>query len=80
SEIRNSVTPTTDGGDIPKIDGDTDVGNMVDHASQSLNEKTLETDAGKNVETSGTHEDVVEEDSVPTTPVDNTVSNQLQET
>ncbi|MCI68732.1 hypothetical protein A2U01_0089993, partial [Trifolium medium] len=32
SEIQNSVTPTTDGCDIPKIDGDTDVENMVDQA------------------------------------------------
>ncbi|MCI95417.1 hypothetical protein A2U01_0116715, partial [Trifolium medium] len=52
---------------------------MVDHASQSLNEKDPESDAGKNVGTSGTQEDVVE-DSVPTTPVDNIVSNELKET
>ncbi|MCI43291.1 hypothetical protein A2U01_0064528, partial [Trifolium medium] len=66
-------------GDNPKIDDITDVGNIVDHVLQSLNEKTLDTDAGSNAETSGTHEDVVE-DSLPATPVGNTVSNQLQET
>ncbi|MCI10315.1 hypothetical protein A2U01_0031408, partial [Trifolium medium] len=72
-------TPATDDGDLPKIDDVTDVGNMVDHASQSLKEKDPESDAGKNVGTSGTHEDVVE-DSAPTTHVDNTVSNALKET
>ncbi|MCI93394.1 hypothetical protein A2U01_0114692, partial [Trifolium medium] len=43
------------------------MGNMVDHASQSLKEKNTESDAGKNVGTSGTHGDVAE-DSDPTTP------------
>ncbi|MCI55935.1 hypothetical protein A2U01_0077186, partial [Trifolium medium] len=43
------------------------------------NFKVPETDAVKNVETSGIHEDVIE-DFVPTTPVDNIVSNQLEET
>ncbi|MCI45563.1 hypothetical protein A2U01_0066802, partial [Trifolium medium] len=57
----------------------TDVGNIVDHVLQSLNEQVPEIDAGKNVETSETHEDVVK-DSVSTTPVDNTVSNQPQGT
>ncbi|MCI65172.1 hypothetical protein A2U01_0086430, partial [Trifolium medium] len=58
SEIRDNVTLTTDGGDTPKIDDATDVGNMVDHVSQSLNEKHPESDAGKNVETSGTQEEL----------------------
>ncbi|MCI38616.1 hypothetical protein A2U01_0059844, partial [Trifolium medium] len=61
SAIRENVTPATDGDDTPKIDDVTNVGNMVDHASQSLKEKDPESDAGKNVETSGTHEDVVED-------------------
>ncbi|MCI77411.1 hypothetical protein A2U01_0098681, partial [Trifolium medium] len=52
---------------------------MVDHAKLSLSEKDPESDAGKNVETSETQE-VVIEDYVPTTPVDDTVSNKLQET
>ncbi|MCI82829.1 hypothetical protein A2U01_0104103, partial [Trifolium medium] len=30
SEIRNTVTPVTDGGDNPKIDDIADVGNIVD--------------------------------------------------
>ncbi|MCI43380.1 hypothetical protein A2U01_0064617, partial [Trifolium medium] len=68
SEIRNTVTPTTDGCDIPKIDDDTDVENVVDHANQSLNEKDLVHDVGKSVETSGTQEELVE-DSLPATPV-----------
>ncbi|MCI64622.1 hypothetical protein A2U01_0085880, partial [Trifolium medium] len=75
-EIRDNVIPTTDCGDNPKIDDITDVGNIMDQVLQSLNEKIPETDAGNNAETSGTLEDVVE-DFVPTTPVDNTVSNQL---
>ncbi|MCI11741.1 hypothetical protein A2U01_0032843, partial [Trifolium medium] len=73
------VTLATDDGDIQKIDDVTDVGNMVDNASQSLKEKDPESDAGKNVGTSGTHEDVIE-DFAPTTSVDNTVSNALKET
>ncbi|MCI62694.1 hypothetical protein A2U01_0083951, partial [Trifolium medium] len=63
----------------PKINDVTDVGNMVDHASQSPNEKDPESDVGKSVETSGTQEELVE-DSLPATPVDNTVSNELKET
>ncbi|MCI49752.1 hypothetical protein A2U01_0070996, partial [Trifolium medium] len=52
---------------------------MVDHASQSLNEKDPVHDVGKSVETSGTQEELVE-DFLPATPVDNTVSNELKET
>ncbi|MCI43889.1 hypothetical protein A2U01_0065128, partial [Trifolium medium] len=45
---------------------------------KSLNEQDPKSNAGKNVETSGTHEDVVE-DCLPATPVDNPVSNELKE-
>ncbi|MCI78153.1 hypothetical protein A2U01_0099423, partial [Trifolium medium] len=46
---------------------------------QSLNEQDPKSDAGKNVETSRTHEELVE-DSLPAIPVDNPVSNELKET
>ncbi|MCI84096.1 hypothetical protein A2U01_0105372, partial [Trifolium medium] len=51
----------------------------VDDVLKSLNEQDPKSDAGTNVETSGTHEDIVE-DSLPATPVDNPVSNVLKET
>ncbi|MCI74019.1 hypothetical protein A2U01_0095283, partial [Trifolium medium] len=49
SKIRDTVTPTTDGGDNPKTDDMTDVGNIADDVLKSLNEQGPESDAGKNV-------------------------------
>ncbi|MCI49498.1 hypothetical protein A2U01_0070742, partial [Trifolium medium] len=66
TKITDGVTPVTGDVEIPKRDVMSNVGNMVDHASQSLKEKDPESDVGKNVGTSGTQEDVVE-DSAPTT-------------
>ncbi|WJX68051.1 Serine/threonine-protein phosphatase PP2A-4 catalytic subunit [Trifolium repens] len=79
TKIIDDVTPVTGDVEIRKRDVTSDVGNIVDHVLQSLNEKILESDARNNVETSGTQEELVE-DSLPATPVDNTVSNELQET
>ncbi|MCI88412.1 hypothetical protein A2U01_0109699, partial [Trifolium medium] len=56
SETQNTLTPATDGGDNPKTDDITDVGNIVDDVLKSLNEQDPESDAGKNVETSETQE------------------------
>jgi hypothetical protein len=79
TKIIDDVTPVTGDVEIRKRDVTSDVGNIVDHVLQSLNEKIPESDARNNVETSGTQEELVE-DSLPATPVDNTVSNELQET
>ncbi|MCI38262.1 hypothetical protein A2U01_0059490, partial [Trifolium medium] len=62
----------------PKFDNPSDAGKIVNQVLQSLNEQVPESDAGKNAGTSGTQEDMVE-DSVPTTPVDNIVSDDPQE-
>ncbi|MCI40970.1 hypothetical protein A2U01_0062203, partial [Trifolium medium] len=76
-KVINDPIPTV-GVENPKFDNPSGAGKIVNQVLHSLNEQVPESDAGKNAGTSGTQEDMVE-DFAPTTPVDNTVSNDPQE-